>query len=141
MQSQYVSPGNITGCKLQIQDSGLAVRVGGMRKTGFAKTADLQPTTGTFIFSRTNSIVVNGGPPGILYELIVACSYYGLIAACIAEVGVSQQRFGCNFPRCSLKSTWHSWHQPYPQQEASIIGLRSPLVLSMGVFSASSQGR
>ncbi|KAH0541566.1 hypothetical protein FGG08_003978 [Glutinoglossum americanum] len=35
------------------------------------------------------SIVVaigNGGPPGILYELLVACSYYALIAACIAEL-------------------------------------------------------
>ena len=50
MQSQYVSPGNITGYELQIQDSSLAVQVGGMRKTGFVKTADLQPTTGTFIF-------------------------------------------------------------------------------------------
>lgn len=30
--------------------------------------------------------IFNGGPPGILYELIVACSYYGLIAACIAEL-------------------------------------------------------
>ncbi|KAH0550941.1 hypothetical protein GP486_007694, partial [Trichoglossum hirsutum] len=28
----------------------------------------------------------NGGPPGVLYELLVACSYYALIAACIAEL-------------------------------------------------------
>ncbi|OCK85856.1 putative choline transport protein [Lepidopterella palustris CBS 459.81] len=30
--------------------------------------------------------IFNGGPPGILYELMVACAYYGLIAACIAEL-------------------------------------------------------
>lgn len=28
----------------------------------------------------------NGGPPGILYEYLIACAYYGVIAACIAEV-------------------------------------------------------
>jgi hypothetical protein len=28
----------------------------------------------------------NGGPPGVLYELLVACFYYGFIAASIAEV-------------------------------------------------------
>ena len=27
----------------------------------------------------------NGGPPGVLYELLVACFYYGLIGASIAE--------------------------------------------------------
>ncbi|KAF2268249.1 putative amino acid transporter [Lojkania enalia] len=30
--------------------------------------------------------IANGGPPGVLYELIVACSYYGVIGACIAEL-------------------------------------------------------
>lgn len=30
--------------------------------------------------------VLNGGPPGILYEYIVACVYYGLIGASIAEL-------------------------------------------------------
>ena len=30
--------------------------------------------------------IANGGPPGILYEYLVACAYYGVIAACIAEV-------------------------------------------------------
>jgi amino acid permease len=33
--------------------------------------------------------VLNGGPPGILYELIVASVYYTLIAACIAELASS----------------------------------------------------
>ena len=28
----------------------------------------------------------NGGPAGVLYELLVACFYYGFIAASIAEV-------------------------------------------------------
>ena len=28
----------------------------------------------------------NGGPAGVLYELLVACFYYGLIAASLAEV-------------------------------------------------------
>jgi hypothetical protein len=28
----------------------------------------------------------NGGPPGIIYEYLVACAYYAVIAACIAEV-------------------------------------------------------
>ncbi|MCJ1306889.1 hypothetical protein MMC25_000533 [Agyrium rufum] len=35
------------------------------------------------------SIIVsipNGGPPGLLYELLVACIYYGFIAASIAEL-------------------------------------------------------
>lgn len=30
--------------------------------------------------------VLNGGPPGILYEFIVACVYYAFIGACIAEL-------------------------------------------------------
>ncbi|KAF2471024.1 amino acid transporter [Lindgomyces ingoldianus] len=30
--------------------------------------------------------IANGGAPGVLYELIVACSYYGVVAACIAEL-------------------------------------------------------
>ncbi|KAF2112027.1 putative choline transport protein [Lophiotrema nucula] len=30
--------------------------------------------------------IANGGPAGVLYELIVACSYYAVIAACIAEL-------------------------------------------------------
>ncbi|KAF2713688.1 choline transport protein [Pleomassaria siparia CBS 279.74] len=30
--------------------------------------------------------IANGGPPGVLYELIVACSYYAVVAACIAEL-------------------------------------------------------
>ena len=33
----------------------------------------------------------NGGPAGVLYELLVACIYYGFLAASIAEV-----RFICN---------------------------------------------
>lgn len=30
--------------------------------------------------------VLNGGPPGILYEFIVACAYYGFVGASIAEL-------------------------------------------------------
>jgi choline transport protein len=30
--------------------------------------------------------IANGGPPGVLYELIVACSYYAVVGACIAEL-------------------------------------------------------
>jgi hypothetical protein len=33
--------------------------------------------------------LLNGGPPGILYEYIVACVYYTLIALCIAELASS----------------------------------------------------
>jgi choline transport protein len=28
----------------------------------------------------------NGGPPGVLYELMVACAYYAVVGASIAEV-------------------------------------------------------
>jgi hypothetical protein len=31
----------------------------------------------------------NGGPAGVLYELIVACAYYAVVAACIAEVSTA----------------------------------------------------
>jgi choline transport protein len=31
-------------------------------------------------------IIANGGPAGVLYELIVACFYYAVVAACIAEL-------------------------------------------------------
>ena len=31
----------------------------------------------------------NGGPTGVLYELLVACFYYAFIGASIAEVGAS----------------------------------------------------
>ena len=34
----------------------------------------------------TDDVVDNGGPAGVLYELLVACFYYGFIAASIAEV-------------------------------------------------------
>jgi len=30
--------------------------------------------------------ILNGGPPGVLYELLTACAYYGFIAASIAEL-------------------------------------------------------
>ncbi|KAF2662405.1 choline transport protein [Lophiostoma macrostomum CBS 122681] len=30
--------------------------------------------------------IANGGPAGVLYELIVACAYYAVVAACIAEL-------------------------------------------------------
>jgi hypothetical protein len=30
--------------------------------------------------------IANGGPPGVLYEVIVACAYYAVVGACIAEV-------------------------------------------------------
>ena len=33
------------------------------------------------------AVADNGGPPGVLYELLIACFYYGFIAASIAEVG------------------------------------------------------
>ena len=33
-----------------------------------------------------DGVVDNGGPAGVLYELLVACFYYGFIAASIAEV-------------------------------------------------------
>ncbi len=33
--------------------------------------------------------VLNGGPPGILYEFIVACVYYAFIGASIAELASS----------------------------------------------------
>jgi len=33
------------------------------------------------------SVIVNGGPPGVLYEFLTAAVYYGFIGASIAEVG------------------------------------------------------
>ncbi|KAF2203341.1 amino acid transporter [Delitschia confertaspora ATCC 74209] len=30
--------------------------------------------------------IANGGPPGVLYEVLVACCYYAIVAACIAEL-------------------------------------------------------
>lgn len=34
-------------------------------------------------------LLANGGPPGVIYELIVATAYYSVIAASIAEVSLS----------------------------------------------------
>ena len=34
----------------------------------------------------TDGFADNGGPAGVIYELLVACFYYGFIAASIAEV-------------------------------------------------------
>ena len=34
----------------------------------------------------TDCFADNGGPAGVIYELLVACFYYGFIAASIAEV-------------------------------------------------------
>ena len=33
-----------------------------------------------------DALVDNGGPAGVIYELLVACFYYAFIAASIAEV-------------------------------------------------------
>ncbi|KZV95062.1 putative amino acid transporter [Exidia glandulosa HHB12029] len=33
--------------------------------------------------------IANGGPPGVLYELLVACAYYFVVGACIAELASS----------------------------------------------------
>lgn len=33
--------------------------------------------------------IVNGGPPGILYEFITACAFYGFVGASIAELASS----------------------------------------------------
>ena len=41
-------------------------------------------------YAFTDYVVDNGGPAGVLYELLVACFYYGFIAASIAEVLFSQ---------------------------------------------------
>lgn len=30
--------------------------------------------------------IANGGPPGLLYEFVVACVFYGILGACIAEL-------------------------------------------------------
>ena len=52
-------------------------------------------------FSRQRNLLMisldNGGPAGVLYELLVACFYYGFIAASIAEVRTStiSPIFGC----------------------------------------------
>ena len=35
---------------------------------------------------KADGVIDNGGPAGVLYELLVACFYYGFIAASIAEV-------------------------------------------------------
>ena len=36
--------------------------------------------------AKPDDVLDNGGPAGVLYELLVACFYYGFIAASIAEV-------------------------------------------------------
>ena len=30
--------------------------------------------------------IANGGAPGLLYELLVACAYYGVLGLCLAEL-------------------------------------------------------
>lgn len=39
---------------------------------------------GSFVVS-----IANGGPPGLLYELLTACAYYFVVGACIAELASS----------------------------------------------------
>lgn len=38
--------------------------------------------------------IANGGPPGVLYELIVACAYYAVIGACVAELASAMPTAG-----------------------------------------------
>lgn len=38
------------------------------------------------LYASVDALADNGGPAGVIYELLVACFYYGFIAASIAEV-------------------------------------------------------
>jgi hypothetical protein len=60
----------------------------------------------------------NGGPPGVLYEFLVASFYYCFIAASLAEVCFRSYTK-------SLRVLIHfsRWFRPFPPQEVSIIGL------------------
>ena len=66
-----------------------------------------------------DSLVDNGGPPGVLYELLIACFYYGFIAASIAEVLsliMSKRR------RKNTNKIFCSWFRLFPPVEASTTG-------------------
>ena len=62
--------------------------------------------------------VDNGGPAGVLYELLVACFYYGFLAASIAEVCPSTTLL----PTVAHISTFSSSPLPFPPPAASTTG-------------------
>ena len=73
--------GLLSICGLALTIDNAWVALGGSLTVSIC-TSSLKPET---IQSLTNG-VDNGGPPGVLYELLVSCFYYGFIAASIAEV-------------------------------------------------------
>lgn len=65
------------------------------------------------------SLTDNGGPAGVIYELLVACFYYSFIAASIAEV-CTTSGFGYLTSALLISS---SSHPAYQRQEVYITGL------------------
>jgi hypothetical protein len=61
----------------------------------------------------------NGGPPGVLYELLVASFYYFFVAASIAEVRTCDSAL----PNSHVLNCL-SWCRPFLHLEASTIGPR-----------------
>jgi hypothetical protein len=61
----------------------------------------------------------NGGPPGVLYELLVASFYYCFVAASIAEVWACDSTLPNSYVLKCL-----SWCRPFLHLEASTIGPR-----------------
>ena len=82
LQRQY---GLISICGLALTIDNAWVALGGSLIVSIRE----QFSSGYFFLHLLMSTAANGGPPGVLYELLVACIYYGFIAASIAEVLVA----------------------------------------------------
>ena len=75
--------GLLATCGLALTIDNAWVALGGSIAVSICKL--FRWSADTFSLLR-NMILANGGPPGILYEFLVACLYYAFIAASIAEV-------------------------------------------------------
>jgi choline transport protein len=73
---------SICGMALTVDNAWVAI--GTSLNVAICKSAKLREVNWVLIIPFSD----NGGPPGVLYELLVACFYYGFIAASIAEVSL-----------------------------------------------------
>lgn len=75
--------GLLATCGLALTIDNAWVALGGSIAVSICKLFRWRTYTSSLL---RNIILDNGGPPGILYEFLVACFYYAFIAASIAEV-------------------------------------------------------
>lgn len=110
--------GLLSICGLALTIDNAWVALGG----SIAVSISLSPGLSRKVLS-TDDLVDNGGPAGVLYELLVACFYYGFIAASIAEAR-SSTILGTHTESLADTSVAHLLHSL--RRRCLPLGLRDP---------------